>query len=52
MKLTKQDLLDQQEQMQEDLMCVLDGLEERVITNACQVVVDRVNILIEKFEEK
>ena len=50
--IVKQDFLEQREQMQEDLMCVLDGLDNEVIDNACQVVVDRVNILIDKFEEK
>lgn len=51
-KLTKQDFLDQRESMQEDLMTLLDGADEIIITGACQIVVDRINILITKFEEK
>lgn len=49
--LTKQDLLDQRESMQEDLMTILDGADEIIIRGACQIVVDRINILITKFEE-
>jgi hypothetical protein len=28
------------EQIQEDLMCFLDGMDQEVIDNACQIVVD------------
>lgn len=50
--LTKQDLLDQRESMQDDLQTLLDGLDDEVISNACQIVVDRIAILITKFEER
>ena len=48
--ITKQDLLDQRELIQNDLQCVLDGLDEDIIDNACQVIVDRVQILLDKLE--
>lgn len=47
--ITRQDLLDLRELIQDDLMCVLDGLDDEVVTQACQVVVDRVEPLIEKM---
>lgn len=50
MKLTRHDLEDQAELMQDDLMCVLDGIEDSILTNACQVIVDRMQILINKFD--
>lgn len=50
--LTKQDLENQREQIQNDLQCVLDGIddEDRIVTNACQVIVDRFAILIAQLE--
>jgi hypothetical protein len=48
--LTRQDLLDQRELIQNDLDCVLDGLDEEFVTRAMQVVVDRFQILLTKFE--
>jgi hypothetical protein len=38
-------IVNQRELIQDDLICVLDGVDDRVITNACQVVVDRMKIL-------
>ena len=49
--LTRQDIISQREQMQDDLMCVLDGLDDDIVSNACQVVVDRCNILLAKYNE-
>ena len=56
--ITKVNLLSEREQMQEDLLCVLDGLDglnalsPTEITSfkdaACQVIVNGVNRLIEK----
>ena len=44
----KQLLLDAQEQIQNDLQCILDGLvKDHVLTNACQAVVDRFKPLFE-----
>jgi hypothetical protein len=48
--ITKQDLLDAREQMQEDLMCLL-GDESDSVCNACQIIVDRMKPLIEAMEE-
>lgn len=49
--ITIQDLKDQCEQIQIDLQCVLDGIDDRVMTNACQVIVDRFKILKDKLAE-
>ena len=51
--INKQDLLNEREQMQQDLLCVLDGLdgfqEDQALKDAaCQVIVNGVNRLIEK----
>lgn len=50
--MDKQDLIDQRELIQNDLQCVLDGVDDEIVTNVCQVVVDRFKILISKLEEK
>jgi hypothetical protein len=46
--LTKKDIEDQRELIQNDLACILDGLDLDVLNRVCQVVVDRMEILIEK----
>ena len=33
----------QREQMQIDITCILDGLDDKIIDNVCQVIVDRCN---------
>jgi len=48
--LTEQDLLDQRELIQNDLDCVLDGIDQQILDNVCQVVVDRFKILIGQCE--
>lgn len=45
MNISIQLLNDQCEQIQEDLMCILDGLDDEMLDNVCQVIVDRFNIL-------
>jgi hypothetical protein len=52
--ITKQDLMDEQEQMQEDLRCFFDGLDltEIDMDEVCQIVVDGMNRLIEKAKEE
>lgn len=46
------ELTDQKELMQDDLLCILDGIGDQSILNkACQVIVDRINILIAKVKE-
>ena len=44
--ILRQVILEQREQMQEDLMCILDGLDNDIIDNVCQVIVDRCNIIL------
>jgi hypothetical protein len=46
--LTKADLEEQREKIQEDIICAMDGLDQTTIDNVCQIVVDRINILIRK----
>ena len=48
--ITEQDLKDQCECIQHDLDCVLDGIDDDVMTHVCQVVVDRFQILKDKLE--
>ena len=48
--MTKQDLLNEREQIQNDIECVLDGADQRLITAVCQVVVDRFAVLISAFD--
>lgn len=43
--LTLQQLTSQSENIQNDLLCVLDGLDNDILDNVCQVIVDRFNIL-------
>lgn len=48
--LTKKDLIKQREQMQNDILCILDGLDQSVLDSVCQVIVDRVGILLNKLQ--
>lgn len=41
LELLKQGLDDQQESIQHDLMCIVDGLDDQQVTAICQVIVDR-----------
>jgi hypothetical protein len=49
-KLTELDLLNQREQIQEDIRCLLDGIDEEILDNACQIIVDQFEILIQKLK--
>jgi hypothetical protein len=40
-------LIELREQIQHDLITLMDGLPDELITAACQVVVDRVNEYLE-----
>ncbi len=51
MNITKQDLADQRELIQDDLMCVLDGLDQEILDRVCQVIVDRIRILENKLDK-
>lgn len=50
--LTSQDLRDQRELIQDDITCVLDGVEQAAIDAVCDVVVERFNILLDKLWKK
>ena len=41
--ITKTNLLDLSQLIQDDLICALDGCNSIVIDNACQIVVDRID---------
>ena len=43
--LTKEDLDNQCQLIQDDLDCILDGIESTTMANVCQVIVDRFQIL-------
>ena len=49
--ITKKDLEDQRELMQDDLCCILDGLEDEVLDDVCQVIIDRMAMLIPKVDD-
>lgn len=43
------DLVEQREQIQEDLLCILDGYDDNeMMSNVCDVIADRFEILINK----
>lgn len=50
--ITEKDIRDQMELTQDDLMCILDGIEDEIVSHACQVVVERMNILLDKLNNK
>ena len=50
--ITQQNLLDAREQMQEDLLSLLDTRDNRILSHACQIIVDRMKPLIEAVEEE
>lgn len=39
-------LLEAREQIQEDILCLLDGVDQEILDNVCQVIVDRFDILL------
>ena len=49
--LTVKDIEEQRERIQDDLICLLDGLDQEIVDNVCQVVVDRLNDLKAKIEQ-
>jgi hypothetical protein len=55
MPLTKKDIVEQREQAQEDIRTIMDGTDrvtDKTVSDLCQVVVDKMNIIIAKLEEK
>ena len=49
--ITKQDIMNLCELIQCDLDCILDGFDNKIIEDCCQVVVDRCKVVKEKLEE-
>jgi hypothetical protein len=49
--LTKNEIKTAREQIQEDLLCLLDGMPDDLQTKACQIVVDNMNKLIDNCSE-
>lgn len=45
MKSTEEWLNEQRDQIQNDLLCILDGLDKEILYNVFQVIVDRFEIL-------
>lgn len=48
--ITKQDLENVREQIQNDLLCLMDGLPEKAQRDACQIVVDQMASLFTKLD--
>ena len=46
----KKELIEVREQIQEDLMTYLDGMDEEIIDNVCQIIVDNFNKLQTKYD--
>ena len=49
--ITKRDVKEVSEQIQNDLLCLLDNFPDAVQSNACQIVVDRIKALTDKAKE-
>lgn len=53
--ITKQEIIDQREELQNDLDCFLDGIDEILghgtFDKICDLVVKRFDVLLEKDEE-
>jgi hypothetical protein len=47
--MTKQDLIEQREQIQEDISCILDGIDNEILDYVCQVIDDRFEILLDQL---
>jgi len=47
--LTERDIAQQREQIQDDLLCILDGIDQQILDDVCEVIVDRLNILRDKL---
>jgi len=51
MKTIIQEVIDQREQIQDDLLCMLDGLDDEFLENVCQMVVDRFKFILDTINE-
>lgn len=45
------DIVNQRELIQDDITCILDGLDDEIIDRVCQVVVDRMEIVLNLVKE-
>lgn len=43
--ITKEDIENQRELLQDDLLCILDGLDQEILANVCNAVVGHMNKL-------
>lgn len=50
--MNKQDLLDQRELIQNDLSCVLDGIDDEIMNRVCDVIVQRFAILLDRYDAR
>ena len=50
--MEKKDLVDQCELIQDDLHCVLDGIEDKTMIKVCQIVVEHFRVLITKLKNE
>ena len=50
--ITVKDLEEQREQIQENLLSIFDGYDQRLLDTACDVIVESFNELISKLEAK
>jgi hypothetical protein len=48
-QITKLDLINLKEQIQDDICCFLDGIDDEIIDSICEIVIERVNTLIGKM---
>ena len=49
--ITEKDILEVREQMQEDIMCAMDGQPTEVVDALCQIVVDNMSGLLADLKE-
>jgi hypothetical protein len=47
--MTKQDLIEQRKKIQEDISCILDGIDNEILDQVHQVIVDRFEILLDQL---
>lgn len=43
-------IIQQRESMQDDIICILEGVDDKILNEVCRVVIDRCNILIEQLK--
>lgn len=50
-QISRKELSDLRESIQDDIISCLDGTSNRIVNNVCQIVVDKVNLFLEKTPE-